>query len=160
MTKQKLEQIRYAVTILSNLSNEDWEELYGMIEDPNWNQEIHEVKVENSSKLVDKVSSLIKALGVPANIKGYKCLQSAIIYCMKADHSVGIFKELYPAVAKEIKDTPQRVERAIRHAIELAFKREYNHLHHKIFGDTTKFKTGKPSNGEFITYVAEYLKTN
>ena len=160
MTKQKLGKIRDAVATLSSLSNEDWEELYGMIEEPNWIPKNPKGKAKINQKMIDKVSCLIKEIGVPANIKGYKYLQSAVIYYIKAEKSVGITTELYPVLAEEFSDTPLRVERAIRHAVQISFEKKYRKLHEKIFGDLTKYKTGKPSNGEFIANVAEYLKTN
>ena len=162
MTKQKLEQIRDAIFVLSNLSNEDWEELYGMIEDPHWVSKARDKKAERNKGITEKTISLLKKLGIPVSIKGYHYLHSAIMLFVGAENpeKIRITQELYPILGKEFNTTPLRVERAIRHAIEVSFMVNYNKLHEEIFGDLKKYKTGKPSNGEFIATIAEYLKTN
>lgn len=163
MTKQKLGKIRDAIKVLAELPDEDWESFLKTIKGSCGNLEVSEKKVESSASLEEKVALLIKKLGIPANIKGYTYLRSAIVFYMKHENpeKILITKELYPAIAEEHFTTPGKVERGIRHAVEVSCERVYNKgFHNQIFGDVANFKTGRPSNGEFIASIAEYLKAN
>lgn len=104
------------------------------------------------------ISEIIFQIGIPANIKGYLYLKEAItIVVNNKDYLGAITKELYPAVANEHNTTASRVERAIRHAIEVGWNRGDMEALEKYFGHTIKTK-GKPTNGEFIAVIADKLR--
>jgi len=105
-----------------------------------------------------KVANIIHELGVPAHIKGYQYLREAIILVIEnIDVISAITKTLYPLLSKKFKTTPSRVERAIRHAIELAWNRGDTNLQNKYFGYSQHSNKGKPTNSEFIALLADKL---
>ncbi len=105
------------------------------------------------------VTEMIHQLGVPAHIKGYHYLRTAIILCLKEPEYVGaITKLLYPTVAKVHNTTSSRVERAIRHAIEVAWDRGDVEVLNTCFGYTIQNTRGKPTNSEFIALIADKLR--
>ena len=102
---------------------------------------------------------MIQDLGVPANIKGYTYLRDAILISIANPDAINsITKVLYPEVAKQNQTTPTRVERAIRHAIEVAWSRGNNETAVKIFGYTVNLAKGKPTNSEFIALIADRMR--
>lgn len=105
------------------------------------------------------VTDIIHQLGVPAHIKGYHYLRMAILACIQ-DPSLldSVTKQLYPAVAKEYDTTSSRVERAIRHAIEIAWDRGDLDVINSYFGYTVNNCKGKPTNSEFIALLADMLR--
>ena len=106
-----------------------------------------------------KVTGIIHKVGVPAHIKGYNYLRCAIIKSIiDTDIINSVTKELYPQVAKEYNTTPARVERAIRHAIEVAWMRGDADVLQSIFGYTVQSNKGKPTNSEFIAMIADRLR--
>ena len=116
------------------------------------------VKV-NTEPVEVKVTNLIHDLGVPAHIKGYQYLREAIILSvMNEDIINAVTKSLYPLLAKKYQTTPSRVERAIRHAIEVAWNRGEIAVHDKIFGYTVNSNKGKPTNSEFIALLADKIR--
>ena len=105
------------------------------------------------------VTSVIHEIGVPAHIKGYQYLREAIILAVKdMDVINAITKVLYPQVAKTFSTTPSRVERAIRHAIEVAWDRGDLDTLQRFFGYTVSNTKGKPTNSEFIALIADKLQ--
>lgn len=105
------------------------------------------------------VTSMIHEIGVPAHIKGYQYLREAIIIAVKdMDVINAITKVLYPQVAKTFATTPSRVERAIRHAIEVAWDRGDLDTLQRFFGYTVSNTKGKPTNSEFIALIADKLQ--
>mgnify|MGYP001167318016 FL=1 len=105
------------------------------------------------------VTNIIHEIGVPAHIKGYQYLREAILMVVKdIDLLSGITKELYPGIAEKFNTTPSRVERAIRHAIEVAWSRGRIETINKLFGYTVHDEKGKPTNGEFIAMIADKLR--
>ena len=105
------------------------------------------------------VTSIIHEIGVPAHIKGYQYLREAIIIAVNdMDVINAITKVLYPQVAKTFGTTPSRVERAIRHAIEVAWDRGDLETLQKYFGYTVSNAKGKPTNSEFIAMIADRLQ--
>ena len=105
------------------------------------------------------VSELLHQIGVPAHIKGYRYLRYSIIYCTNDPSALGaITKVLYPTVAKHFKTTPSRVERAIRHAIEVAWDRGDVDVLTSYFGYTIQSDRGKPTNSEFIAMLSDKLR--
>lgn len=106
-----------------------------------------------------RVTEVIHQVGVPAHIKGYQYLREAIMMAVKDMESVGaITKILYPSIAKKFKTTSSRVERAIRHAIEVAWDRGDLETLQSYFGYTVSGLKGKPTNSEFISMIADRLR--
>ncbi len=104
------------------------------------------------------VTDIIHEIGVPAHIKGYQYLREAIILTVNDMEVINaVTKVLYPAVAKKFATTPSRVERAIRHAIEVAWDRGDLETLQKFFGYTVSNIKGKPTNSEFIAMIADSL---
>lgn len=105
------------------------------------------------------VTGIIHEIGVPAHIKGYQYLREAIMIAVNdMDVINAITKVLYPQVAKTFSTTPSRVERAIRHAIEVAWDRGDLDTLQRFFGYTVSNTKGKPTNSEFIALIADRLK--
>ncbi|GAB6182131.1 sporulation transcription factor Spo0A [Desulfotomaculum defluvii] len=105
------------------------------------------------------VTNIIHEMGVPAHIKGYHYLREAILCVINDVNLLGaVTKELYPMIAQKYQTTPSRVERAIRHAIELAWDRGNIEMMTKFFGYTINLERGKPTNSEFIAMVADKLR--
>lgn len=121
---------------------------------------------ETKRDLEQDVTDIIHEIGVPAHIKGYQYLRDAIIMVVNdLDMLNSITKVLYPTIAKHHQTTPSRVERAIRHAIEVAWSRGKMDTIDELFGYTVHNEKGKPTNSEFIALIAdkirlEYKKTN
>lgn len=106
-----------------------------------------------------EVTNIIHQMGVPAHIKGYQYLRDAILLVIDEVNLLGaITKELYPMIAQKYNTTASRVERAIRHAIELAWDRGNVEMMNKFFGYTINVERGKPTNSEFIAMVADKLR--
>lgn len=105
------------------------------------------------------VTDTIHEIGIPAHIKGYQYLRHAIMMVIEnLDIVNSITKELYPTVAKDFNTTPSRVERAIRHAIEVAWDRGDPDVLNDFFGYTIANAKGKPTNSEFIAMIADKLR--
>ena len=105
------------------------------------------------------VTSIIHEIGVPAHIKGYQYLREAIIIAVSDMEVINaITKVLYPQVARTFSTTPSRVERAIRHAIEVAWDRGDLETLQRFFGYTVSNTKGKPTNSEFIALIADKLQ--
>ena len=120
--------------------------------------EIISKKIPQEDMLI-QVTKVIHQIGVPAHIKGYNYLRTAIIMAINDDDVINsITKALYPAVARKYDTTSSRVERAIRHAIEVAWDRGDIDTINQIFGYTIQSQRGKPTNSEFIAMVADNLK--
>lgn len=106
-----------------------------------------------------RVTKIIHQIGVPAHIKGYDYLRTAILMAVKDNDLIhSITKSLYPSVAKQYNTTSSRVERAIRHAIEVAWDRGDYDVLTKFFGYTIQNSRGKPTNSEFIAMIADNLR--
>ncbi len=105
------------------------------------------------------VTSLIHDIGIPAHIKGYQFIRSAILMAIDNIEVINhITKQLYPDLAKMYKTTPSRIERAIRHAIEVAWNRGRVETMESLFGYTISAEKGKPTNSEFIAMLADHLR--
>ncbi len=113
----------------------------------------------DKTNIESMVTSIIHEIGVPAHIKGYQYLREAIIIAVNdMDVINAITKVLYPQVAKTFQTTPSRVERAIRHAIEVAWDRGDLDTLQRFFGYTVSNTKGKPTNSEFIALIADKLQ--
>lgn len=105
------------------------------------------------------VTDMIHEIGVPAHIKGYQYLREAIMMSVEDVEMLGsITKILYPTIAKKYQTTPSRVERAIRHAIEVAWSRGRMETLDALFGYTINTGKGKPTNSEFIALIADKIR--
>ena len=105
------------------------------------------------------VTNVIHEVGVPAHIKGYQYLREAIMMVVNDIEVINqITKQLYPDIAHKFSTTPSRVERAIRHAIEVAWNRGQTDTVENIFGYTVSATKGKPTNSEFIAMIADKLR--
>jgi two-component system response regulator (stage 0 sporulation protein A) len=106
-----------------------------------------------------RVTNIIHDVSVPAHIKGYQYIREAILLAVENQDVINsITKTLYPSLAKKFSTTPSRVERAIRHAIEVAWNRGQIEMHDKIFGYTINSNKGKPTNSEFIAMISDILR--
>lgn len=110
-------------------------------------------------RLETMVTEVIHEIGIPAHIKGYQYIREAIILTVRdMDLINAVTKALYPMVAKRYNTTPSRVERAIRHAIEVAWDRGDIEILQKYFGYTVSNVKGKPTNSEFVALIADRLQ--
>ena len=130
---------------------------------PSLLEQMHRVMVPESvptvgTDLEGQVSAIVHEIGVPAHIKGYQYLREAIIVAVEdMDVINAVTKVLYPEVAKRFGTTASRVERAIRHAIEVAWDRGDLETLQKYFGYTVNSAKGKPTNSEFIAMIADRI---
>lgn len=109
--------------------------------------------------LESEITNIIHEIGVPAHIKGYMYLREAITMVVdNIELLSAVTKELYPSIAKKYNTTASRVERAIRHAIEVAWSRGQVDTINKLFGYTIHNGKGKPTNSEFIAMIADKLR--
>lgn len=115
--------------------------------------------VKESLDMEAQVTKMIHQIGVPAHIKGYQYLRSAIMMVINEPSMINsVTKALYPDVAKQYGTTSSRVERAIRHAIEVAWDRGDVEVLNSFFGYTVQNSRGKPTNSEFIAMIADNLR--
>ena len=113
-------------------------------------------KIEN---LENEVTDMIHEVGVPAHIKGYQYLRDAIMMVIEEPEMLNsITKILYPTIAKRNQTTPSRVERAIRHAIEVAWSRGNMDIINSLFSYTVSTGKGKPTNSEFIALISDKIR--
>jgi two-component system response regulator (stage 0 sporulation protein A) len=106
-----------------------------------------------------RITQIMRDVGVPAHIKGYQYMRDAIVMAVNNREIISaVTKRLYPELAKIHKTTPSRVERAIRHAIEVAWNRGKVDTINDLFGYTINTRKGKPTNSEFIAMVADTLR--
>ncbi len=122
-------------------------------------QEVDVVQIPVTHDLEKDVTDMIHEIGVPAHIKGYQYLREAIMMSVEDVEMLGsITKVLYPTIAKKYQTTPSRVERAIRHAIEVAWSRGRMETLDALFGYTINTGKGKPTNSEFIALIADKIR--
>lgn len=113
----------------------------------------------NDEPLEVRIASILHSVGIPAHIKGYAYLRCAIFMTVKEPDVINfVTKTLYPRVASECGTTPTRVERAIRHAIEVAWDRGDVEVLDSYFGYTISRQRGKPTNSEFIAMIADKIR--
>jgi two-component system response regulator (stage 0 sporulation protein A) len=123
------------------------------------NHFIPPVTSPSSLSLESRITGIIHEIGIPAHIKGYQYVREAIATAVDNPSAIGaITKILYPSVAEKFGTTPSRVERAIRHAIEVAWDRGDIETLQSIFGYTVSNAKGKPTNSEFIAMIADRLQ--
>jgi len=119
-----------------------------------------EVNPPSEDRIQNEITRQIRAVGVPAHLKGYHYLRHAIYLAVATDKSsqMLITKEIYPVVATQFKTKPSLVERAIRNAIEVAWLRGNTDVLNEFFGYTINDKKGKPTNAEFVAMIADRVK--
>ena len=118
---------------------------------------IKELNVTEENEL--EVTELLHYLGVPSQLKGYAYLREGILMLYKsAGVTNGITKQIYPAIANLYNTTPSRVERAIRHAIEISWNRADYEMMNKIFGHSIDYDRAKPTNSEFMMTLSDALR--
>lgn len=128
---------------------------YDLFEEPGIPSSVH----NTAPDLEVIVTEMIHQLGVPAHIKGYHYLRMAIMYSVQDPEMLeSVTKLMYPTVAKQFSTTPSRVERAIRHAIEIAWDRGDIDILNSFFGYTVNTGKGKPTNSEFIALIVDKIK--
>lgn len=129
---------------------------YDSQRNPNWGSS----EVDDNT-LETEITEVMRKIGVPAHIKGYQYIRTGIIMAV---HDIAILnyitKLLYPSIAKQYNTTASSVERAIRHAIDVAWSRGDAAVLHDIFGCTISTKRGKPTNSEFIAQIADKYRLN
>jgi len=114
---------------------------------------------KNNKDYIEDITEIIHEIGIPAHIKGYLYLRDAIAMVVEEIELLGsVTKILYPKIAQKYETTPSRVERAIRHAIEVAWSRNNIETIKKFFGYTINTEKGKPTNSEFIALVADRIR--
>lgn len=151
--------------ILGDLMNGD-KEFQIMITVPSGKGAVHKSAPQEPAKtqtvmrnLEQDVTNMIHEIGVPAHIKGYQYLREAIMMSVDDPSMISsITKILYPTIAKRFQTTPSRVERAIRHAIEVAWSRGKMETLDALFGYTIDTGKGKPTNSEFIALIADRIR--
>lgn len=150
--------------VISDLINQN-KEFQIMITVPSTVQKEEMIKVpvmqipQEPCDLEKEVTDMIHDIGVPAHIKGYQYLREAIILTINdMDIINAVTKVLYPTVAKKFNTTASRVERAIRHAIEVAWDRGNPDVLNDLFGYTILGSKGKPTNSEFIALIADKIR--
>ncbi len=105
------------------------------------------------------ISGLMLELGIPAHLKGYQYLRTAITMCVEDMELIGsVTKLLYPELAKQYMTTVQKIERAIRNAIEVSWERGNGELFEKLFGYSNSVEHNRPTNSEYIASVADYVR--
>lgn len=127
-----------------------------------WKNE-HKAEIQKGRAMFEQdmdvvISDIMRQIGVLAHIKGYHYLRTAIKYCLDDSEMLSsVTKILYPSVAKKYKTTSSRVERAIRHAIEVAWDRGDVDVLSSYFGYTIQSERGKPTNSEFIAMITDKI---
>ncbi len=115
--------------------------------------------VGSGLNLVAEVTTIMHQIGIPAHVKGYQYIREAILMVVEDVSLLGaVTKELYPGIAKKYDTAPSRVERGIRHAIELAWVRGHTDTLKRIFGYSMNIERQKPTNSEFIALLADKLR--
>lgn len=116
-------------------------------------------EITKSVKLEEIVTKYLKDMGIPANLKGYSYIRTAIMMTIQNPELVSaVTKILYPEIAVQYKTASNRVERSIRHAIEVTFQRGNSEFLYGIFGNTISDVKGKPTNSEFIALLADEIR--
>lgn len=146
--------IRYFITSLGDIIDMSFQDAQPLSTfNANENKKYQKVKLEN------EITEILHEVGIPAHIKGYMYLRTAILRTFYDTDILGqVTKVLYPEIARQYNTTSSRVERAIRHAIEVAWNRGNTEAIDDIFGYTVSSSKAKPTNSEFIAMIADKLR--
>ncbi|WP_139905323.1 sporulation transcription factor Spo0A [Clostridium thermarum] len=135
-----------------------WKETEVLPETPMKREKV-DIFSDKFNDLEQQITDIIHKIGIPAHIKGYKFIREAISMSVNDMQILScITKILYPSIAEKYHTTPSRVERSIRHAIEVAWSRGQVDVLNEIFGHTINSIKGKPTNGEFIALLADRIR--
>jgi len=149
--KVLIERIRQMLN--NTICNNDEKKTTTYYDNPEFN-----INIRQPIDMIIQITNIINEIGVPAHIKGYMYLREAInMLVNNIELLSSVTKELYPSIGKKFNTTPSRVERAMRHAIDVAWSRGEVKTINKIFGYTICNEKGKPTNSEFIAMVADKL---
>lgn len=114
---------------------------------------------QQEAELEMLISDILRDIGIPCNLLGYRYVRTAIMLAVQNQGYIdSVVKGLYPEAARRQGTTPSRLERGIRHAIEVAWDRGNVETHDKIFGYSVSASKGRPTNSEFIAGIADYVK--
>ena len=122
-----------------------------------------DIKIETNEKASTelKISDALHNLGVPSHISGYGYIRDGVLMILNNDKKVGLVaKKIYPELANKYETTPSRVERAIRHAIEISWDRGDVDLMNNFFGHSVQYDKGKPTNSEYLNTIADRIRLN
>ncbi len=118
-----------------------------------------EVKVMGGAKIEIRVSSLLHDLGIPSSVRGYEYIRDSVLILYAEDGmALHLTKDIYPKIADKYQTTSSRVERAIRHAIEISWSRGDIKLMENLFGNSIDFDRSRPTNAEFLTTIADRFR--
>lgn len=113
----------------------------------------------NEDNFESKITNIMQVIGIPAKLKGYQYIREAILLSIEnEDTSSKITKDIYPPIAKKFNSTPSRVERAIRHALEISWNNNGQSISNLLFGNSYMFGGKRPTNAEFIALITDRLK--
>lgn len=112
----------------------------------------------NEESFESKITSIMHSVGIPAKVKGYSYIREAILLSIENTNSNKMTKDVYPKIAEKFNSTPSRVERAIRHALEISWNQNKESISSLIFGKSVRVTDKKPTNSEFIASIADKLK--
>lgn len=155
----KKEKLRNKLEELKSIGITTVDDLITILEFLPLGEEVDSHKEQTDISLEAKIKKLLHRLGTPAHIKGYQYVTDAITIAVEDVETLdAITKVLYPSVAKMHKTTGSRVERAIRHAVEVTWDRGDLDILQEVFGYTININKGKPTNGEFISLIADYIR--
>lgn len=126
--------------------------IYDLIKDKD------EVNVIKTSKMESDVSTLLHELGIPTHIRGYQYIREGVLILYAEDITCSVTKDVYPIIAEKYQTTSSRVERAIRHAIEISWTRGDIALIENLFGNSIDFDRSRPTNSEFLSTLADKFK--
>lgn len=116
-------------------------------------------QVVDENFLRKEITKMLRIIGMPSHVLGYEYTREAILIALgNKDTLRSITKALYPRVAKTFQTTPSRVERAVRHAVEVAWDRGDLDVLKELFGNSISRSRGKPTNSEFFSAVADHLR--
>lgn len=111
------------------------------------------------AQIEENVTRIMLELGVPVHLKGYQYLRTGIVWCIQDMERVSsVTKLLYPELAKKYLTTPQKVERAIRNAVEVSWQRGNEELFDRLFGYSRSDGNGRPTNSEYIGGIADFIQ--
>ena len=124
-------------------------------------EEDEKIFIPDNGAIELRISNLLHSLGIPSHVRGYKYIREGILLLYKNSNLVTfVTKEIYPEIAHKYETTTSRVERAIRHAIEISSIRGDLKLMEELFGNSIDFEKSKPTNSEFLTTIADLFKLN
>ena len=122
-------------------------------------EQVNKFKFKETINVEVEVSSLLHDLGIPSHVRGYRYIRDGVMLLYESSSMVNLVtKDVYPIIAKKYDTTTTRVERAIRHAIEISWMRGDIKLMEDLFGNSIDFDRSKPTNAEFLTTIADKFK--